>query len=209
MLYASPRLRRTPRARIQVVPPGKPRSGRAISVATAARSIAAPAARRHAAAVSSSTANVSPRPTPPIHRTCPSGYVSIGSACCLASQRTSTGTCCPSRTSTKRSQQDTMPAAHSHSDQMAAAAMLRGRSNSGREPIVLRGSERDDGWHVLFRPGRGGRPRALSGKNAGRSSLRDRLYQDARRDVLQQSIPQPRRKILQYRRAALCARRVP
>src|SRR5208283_1823484 len=32
--------------------------------------------------------------TPPIS-TCPSGYVSIGSACCLASQRTSTGTCCP------------------------------------------------------------------------------------------------------------------
>ena len=54
------------------------------------------------------------------------------------------------RPSTKRSQQDTMPTAHSHSDQMAAAAMLPDWSNSGREPAVLRGRERDLKWCVLF-----------------------------------------------------------
>ena len=37
-----------------------------------------------------------PPPPPPPISTCPSGYVSIGSACCLASQVTSTGACCPS-----------------------------------------------------------------------------------------------------------------
>jgi hypothetical protein len=34
--------------------------------------------------------------TPPITSNCPSGYVAFGSACCLASQMTSTGICCPS-----------------------------------------------------------------------------------------------------------------
>ena len=58
----SPRSQRTRRARIRVARPGKRRSGRAISVATAAKSIPAPAARRPAAAVRSSTANVRRRP---------------------------------------------------------------------------------------------------------------------------------------------------
>jgi hypothetical protein len=59
----------------------------------------------------------------------------------------------PRRPSAKRPQQDTVQAAHFHS-QAAAAAMLPGWSNSVREPAVLCGSECDDGWHVLFRPGR-------------------------------------------------------
>ena len=33
--------------------------------------------------------------TPPITSDCPTGYVSVGSSCCLASQLTSTGACCP------------------------------------------------------------------------------------------------------------------
>ncbi len=65
----SPRSQRTRRARIRVARPGKRRSGRAISVATAAKSIPGPATRRPAAAVRSSTANVRRRPRHRQHRT--------------------------------------------------------------------------------------------------------------------------------------------
>jgi hypothetical protein len=36
------------------------------------------------------------QPPPPPKSTCPSGYVTIGAACCLAGQVTSAGVCCPS-----------------------------------------------------------------------------------------------------------------
>jgi hypothetical protein len=37
-----------------------------------------------------------PPPPPPPKSNCPNGYVSVGAACCLAGQVTSTGMCCPS-----------------------------------------------------------------------------------------------------------------
>ena len=93
-------------------------------------------------------------------------------------------------------------AAHSHSGRTAVP--LRGRSNSDRQRQVLSARECDDERRMLLGTGRSDEPHKLPG-----SDLRDRLYENVGRQLLQQPLCQPRRKILQYRCTAVRAGRVP
>jgi len=82
---------------------------------------------------------------------------------------------------------DTMRPLHPYS--LAAAALLPGRSNSHRRfKVMLRNRECNDNRRLLFAARRSEQPHLLSGTDSTRPRLRRRLYEDAGRLLLQQSV---------------------
>ena len=85
------------------------------------------------------------------------------------------------RASAERTEQEPMQAANSYSDRAVLHVHVRPYSDGERQ--VLPAGERNNERSLLFRAGESEQPRDVPG--ATHSSLRQGLYEDARRELLQ------------------------